>query len=51
MYTIISWLHVVLSVVTGTNDAFVTIALGGNKFQTSVKDKVIDPEWYEECDV
>ncbi|XP_067945039.1 neurofilament heavy polypeptide-like isoform X2 [Watersipora subatra] len=35
----------------GTNDAFVTIALHDKKFQTTIKDKVIDPEWYEECDV
>lgn len=35
----------------GTNDAFVTIALEKNKFQTTIKDSVIDPEWYEECDL
>ena len=38
-------------VLSGTNDAFVTIALGDKKFQTTIKDKVIDPEWYEECDM
>ena len=31
----------------GTNDAFVTIGLGKEKFQTSVKEKVEDPEWCE----
>ncbi|XP_021953772.1 rab11 family-interacting protein 1 isoform X2 [Folsomia candida] len=36
----------------GTNDAFVTIALGKEKFQTSVKDKAEDPvEWHEECEL
>lgn len=40
-----------LSCFVGTNDAFVTIALAENKFQTTIKDKTIDPEWYEECDV
>jgi len=34
---------------TGTNDAFVTIGLGKEKFQTSVKDKAEDPEWCEQC--
>jgi len=33
----------------GTNDAFVTIGLGKEKFQTSVKDKAEDPEWCEQC--
>lgn len=37
---------------SGTNDAFVTIALGKEKFQTSVKDKAEDPvEWHEECEL
>ena len=33
----------------GTNDAFVTIGLGKEKFQTSVKEKSEDPEWSEQC--
>ncbi len=37
---------------TGTNDAFVTIALGKEKFQTSVKQKASpDLEWNEECEL
>lgn len=35
----------------GTNDAFVMIQMGKEKFQTSVKEKTADPEWYEECDL
>ena len=35
----------------GTNDAFVTIGLGKEKFQTSVKEKVEDPEWCEQCEL
>ena len=36
----------------GTNDAFVTIALGKEKFQTSVKEKSSDPvEWNEQCEL
>ncbi|XP_059090359.1 rab11 family-interacting protein 1-like isoform X3 [Tigriopus californicus] len=35
----------------GTNDAFVTIALGKEKYQTSVKEKAADPvEWCEQCE-
>jgi Rab11 family-interacting protein 1/2/5 len=38
--------------VIGTNDAFVTISLGKEKYQTSVKDKAADPvEWHEECEL
>ena len=33
----------------GTNDAFVTIGLAREKFQTSVKEKTVDPEWSEQC--
>ena len=37
---------------TGTNDAFVTIGLGKEKFQTSVKQKASpDLEWNEECEL
>jgi Rab11 family-interacting protein 1/2/5 len=37
---------------SGTNDAFVTIALGKEKFQTSVKEKSSDPvEWSEQCEL
>jgi len=36
----------------GTNDAFVTIALGKEKFQTTVKEKATDPvEWSEQCEL
>ncbi|XP_076331673.1 rab11 interacting protein isoform X2 [Tachypleus tridentatus] len=35
----------------GTNDAYVTIQLGKEKFQTSVQEKVKNPEWHEECDL
>ncbi|XP_071440097.1 rab11 family-interacting protein 2 [Hetaerina americana] len=37
----------------GTNDAFVTIALGKSKYRTSVKDKSSDMvvEWHEECEL
>ncbi|KAF2369116.1 Rab-binding domain FIP-RBD [Trinorchestia longiramus] len=35
-----------------TNDAFVVIALGKEKFQTSIKERAGDPvEWHEECDL
>ncbi|XP_046425067.1 rab11 family-interacting protein 2 [Neodiprion virginianus] len=35
-----------------TNDCFVTIALGKEKYQTSVKEKVPDNvEWHEECEL
>ena len=37
---------------TGTNDAFVTISLGKEKFQTSVKEKSTDPvDWSEQCEL
>ncbi|XP_014249973.1 rab11 family-interacting protein 1 [Cimex lectularius] len=36
----------------GTNDAFVTIALGKEKFQTSIKEKIADTvEWHEKCEL
>ena len=35
----------------GTNDAFVTIGLGKEKFQTSVKERSEDPEWSEQCEL
>ena len=35
-----------------TNDCFVTIALGKEKYQTSVKEKASkDVEWHEECEL
>ncbi|KAK4316605.1 hypothetical protein Pmani_012247 [Petrolisthes manimaculis] len=35
-----------------TNDAFVVIALGKDKFQTSIKDKATSSvEWHEECEL
>ena len=36
----------------GTNDAFVIISLGKEKFRTSVKEKVAkSAEWLEECEL
>lgn len=36
----------------GTNNCFVTIALGKEKYQTSVKEKVTENvEWHEECEL
>ncbi|CAH1785928.1 unnamed protein product [Owenia fusiformis] len=35
----------------GRNDAFVTISLGKEKFQTSTKIKTDLPEWREECEL
>ena len=37
--------------IAGTNDAFVTIGLGKEKFQTSVQEKAEDPEWCEQCEL
>ncbi|KAL2714304.1 rab11 family-interacting protein 1 isoform X1 [Vespula squamosa] len=38
--------------VTESNDCFVTIALGKEKYQTSVKEKASkDVEWHEECEL
>ena len=37
---------------TGTNDAFVIIALGKEKYQTSVKEKATETvEWCEQCEL
>ena len=36
----------------GTNDPFVTIGLGREKFQTSVTEKVTETaEWMEQCEL
>lgn len=36
----------------GTNNAFVTIALGKEKYQTSVQEKALqDVDWHEECEM
>ena len=36
----------------GTNDAFVTIALAKEKYQTSVKEKAAENvEWCEQCEL
>jgi len=36
----------------GTNDAFVTIGIGKEKYQTSVKEKVSeDVDWCEQCEL
>ncbi|GFG28449.1 hypothetical protein Cfor_00628 [Coptotermes formosanus] len=41
-----------LFVFVGTNNAFVTIALGKEKYQTSVKEKALqDVDWHEECEM
>ena len=37
--------------IAGTNDSFVTIGLGREKFQTSVQEKTEDPEWCEQCEL
>ena len=34
-----------------TNNAYVTIQLGKEKFETSVAEKTKAPEWNEECDL
>ena len=48
----LSLYYFVLTNETGTNDAFVTISLGKEKFQTSVKQKSSpDLEWQEECEL
>lgn len=36
----------------GTNNCFTTIALGKEKYQTSLKDNVpTNVEWHEECEL
>ena len=36
----------------GSNDALVTIHLGKERFQTSVREKATDPvEWNEQCEL
>ena len=42
----------VLTILTpGTNDVFVTICLGKERFQTSVKEKAENPVWCEQCEL
>lgn len=37
---------------TDTNDAFVTIGLGKEKYQTSIKEKATESvEWHEKCEL
>ena len=37
---------------SGTNDAFVTIGIGKEKYQTSVKEKATENvEWCEQCEL
>ena len=44
--------QIILHSSEGTNDAFVSIALGKEKFQTSVKVKSGDDvEWNEQCEL
>jgi len=33
----------------GTNDAYVSIKLGKEKFQTTLRERAKDPEWHEQC--
>ena len=41
-----------MTIYLGTNDAFVLIELGKEKFQTSVKVKTIDEvRWNEQCEM
>ena len=48
IWRIFGWLFIF----SGTNDAFVTISLGKEKFQTSVKQKALSElEWQEECEL
>lgn len=35
----------------GVNDTYVTIQLGKEKYQTSVQQKTLTPEWHEECEL
>jgi len=35
----------------GSNDSYVVIGLGREKYQTSVQERTLDPEWQEECDL
>jgi len=34
---------------SGTNDAYVSIKLGKEKFQTTLRERAKDPEWHEQC--
>ncbi|KAG5316991.1 RFIP5 protein, partial [Acromyrmex heyeri] len=44
--------HQIVNVRTETNDCFVTITLGKEKYQTSVKEKATkDVDWHEECEL
>ena len=51
MVIFVIFLHTCYLCFVGTNDAFVTIGLGKEKFQTSVKEKAEDPEWSEQCEL
>lgn len=43
---------IIFILIAGFNDAFVTIALGKEKYQTSVKEKApTNIEWHEECEL
>jgi len=35
----------------GTNDSYVVIGLGREKYQTSIQERTLDPDWQEECDL
>ena len=51
MVKVVIFIQICYLCVVGTNDAFVTIELGKEKFQTSVKEKTKDPEWCEQCEL
>jgi len=35
----------------GSNDSYVVIGLGREKYQTSIQERSLNPEWQEECDL
>jgi len=37
--------------ISGSNDSYVVIELGHEKYQTSIQERTLDPEWQEECDL
>jgi hypothetical protein len=48
----VNFKKIMFFVFIGTNNAFITIALGKEKYQTSVKEKVLqDVDWHEECEM
>ena len=43
--------NVISKFLIGSNDVYVTIQLGKEKYLTSVKERTTLPEWHEECDL